>query len=960
MKVWKGNSIIGNSIGELAILSPKGEALKIIKIPGGKAISSIELVDDDKAILGVLDNSVWLLDLNNGDIKKLIDLPEKYLSLMVCEGIDECLYIGAYSEGLLKYDPETGEKMWISPDKNGKELLSPFITSLKAHDDKIWIGAFGGLACYNISKRKFEDIDQTPYMACAVYDIMIEDTNTFLIATTNGLIRYNFDSKKVQKFTTLDGLSDNDVRSIAKDGEGGIWIGTMRGLSYQSFGGNKFVSFGRGNGIAERSFEGLEYYAPNGIIYARNRMGLTIFSPRDISLPVFSDALKVTDIYVKGKRFNPQNQDGYPDIINLSYYDNSIAIRISTMDFRDESNIRFLWRLASESEWEGLPEGSDLINLSSLPPGSYTLEFKAVEAGVESSISSIKIRVSHPWYLSWIAKTIYMVIFLILVCLVLIIIRKRHQDRLNAKKMEFFMDMSHDMRSPLTLILSPLESLLRENISKEMREKIRGAYRNAHRILNTVNQLLDLKRFDIGNRKLQCKKTRLDDYIGEIVEMFQPQAQEKGITLKFYSEDKLNDKWIDRTVLDRIMSNLISNALKYTPKNGRVEIYLKIIIDNRIGNCAEISILDTGIGLTENTNYDIFRRYYRSKAGNTYSDDGYGLGLDICRKYVKLHHGDIHAENRKDGVKGSEFVVLIPLDESVFSKDELIVERIDSQEEGVILAIENNGRSIDSGVINTILIVEDDADVREALYEYFKETYTVYMANNGEVGYEKVVSVNPDVIITDVKMPRLDGLQMLKKIKTNDEICHIPVIILSSKTELADRISGWKYGAEAYIEKPFDFKELNAIIINLIASRKKKERNYLNNITPEPVTLPKVKGNDEALLERVHKVLEQRIDEEDMNVDVLAEAVGVSRTHLYRRMKNRLDVSPSDYIRNIRLKKACELLKNDDLDITQISYALGFSSQSQFSTTFKRFMGMTPSEYRSKHKIDEISDKGFK
>lgn len=825
MKVWKGNSVIGNCNGEIAIISPEGRALKEVKVPGAKVISSIDLIDNDKAILGVLNNDVWQLDLNTGEIKKLLELSNRYLSLMVCEGMDECIYIGAYSKGLLKYNPATGEKIWLSPDKNGKELLSPFITALKAYDDKIWIGAYGGLACYNIVNGKFEEIDQTPYLACAVYDIVQENETTFLIATSNGLIRYDTSSNYVQQYTTLDGLPDNDVRSVTIDGNGGKWIGTMRGLSYNAPGDEWFVSFASGDGMSKRSFEALEYFAETEKVIGLNKMGLTTFSPRDISLPVFQEALKVSDIYIKGKKLNPKDSSGYPEVINLSYDENSIAFRISTMDFRDTSNLIYLWRLAEDSEWEKLPEGTDMINLSSLPPGRYTLEFKAEEAGVESPVSVIKIHVAQPWYLTWMAKGVYLLIVMVLICLVLIIIRKRQKERLNAKKMDFFMDMSHDMRFPLTLILEPLESLLKENLSNEIREKIRGAYRNAHRILNTVNQLLDLKRFDYGKRKLQCRKTRLNEFIGEIVEMFRPQAQDKGITLTFDSKCEWNEEWIDRTVIDRIMSNLITYALKFTPPNGMVEVVLNKSKDPQLGTCVKINVLDNGIVSNGNGNSDLFRHHYRSDAGNSYAEDGHGLGLDICRRYAKFHHGEIRVENRRDGVQGSMSTVLIPLTEIEYEADELIVDKPDAEE-----------------------LKEEDSETK------------------------------------------------------------------------------------------------------VIENKNIKESTCSEEFVPLQFSIPNLKGKDEYLIERINNVLEKRIDEEDMNVDSLAEAVGVSRSHLYRRMKERLGISPSDYIRIIRLKKASELLKNDDLDISQIAYALGFSSQSLFSSTFKRLTGYTPSEYRCKYK----------
>lgn len=938
MKVWKGNTLIGNCSGEVAIISPAGAVLRDIKIPGSKSISSIYLTDDDNAILGVLSNSVWQLDLNTGVIKKVFELSDQYLSLMVCQGNDGSIYVGAYAEGLLKYNPKTGEKIWISPDDNGRKLLSPFITTLKSYDDRIWIGAYGGIACYNVAKNTFDEIDQSPYLACAVFDIVQENKNIFLIATSDGLVRYDISTKEIKKFTTLDGLSDNDVRSIAIDGYGGKWIGTMQGISYQPPREEGFIQFAGGNGMAERSFEAMEYYAENNMLYSLNRKGLTTFSPDSIKLPKFPESLKISDIYVNGKSLNPKDLSGHPNEISLSYDENSIAFRISTMDFRDTSNLTYFWRFADDEDWVELPGGSDLINLSSLAPGRYSLQFKAREAGVESPVSEIIIRIAHPWYLSWFAKTIYVFIFLVIVCLILIIMRKRQQERLHAKKIEFFMDMSHDMRSPLSLILNPLETLLKDNLSNDVRKKIRGVYRNAHRILNTVNQLLDLKKIDYGRRRLQCHKTNIKKFIEEIVEMFQPQAQLMNISLTFDSEEEWEDVWIDCTVLDRIMFNLISNALKFTPKNGRVEIKITKSKDQLLGDCLEILVLDNGIGLDSKRISDIFRRHYRSEAGNSYTEDGYGLGLDICRRYAVLHHGKILATNRRDDSQGSLFVVIIPLSESAYESEELISDNSIDMEEGIKSP---SGR---------VLVVEDDTNLRDALFDYLKISYDVLTARDGAEGYEIAQSTIPDVIITDVKMPRIDGLQLLKHLKSNKDLHHIPVVVLSTKSEVDDRVSGLHMGAEAYLGKPFDFNELNAIVNNLIDGRRKMAKKYSEEEVGHAPSIPIVKGNDEFLIERVNKILDERLVEEDMNVDRLADAVGVSRTHLYRRMKERLGINPSEYIRNLRLQKACELLKNDDLDITQIAYALGFSSQSQFSTSFKRFMGITPSEYRTKHK----------
>lgn len=970
MDIWHGNTIIGNSVGEIAVISEDGQVLKEAVIPGSTAITSIDVTDEDTAILGVIGSGVWELNLINGKIIKKYDIPERYLSIEVCVADDKALYIGLYGKGLLKYDATTGATKWLSHDSDGKRLISPFITTIKSYGDRIWIGSYGGLACYNTSTGNFEDIDQAPYMACAVFDIALESENVVLIGTSNGLIRYNKDTKETKIFTTLNGLSDNEVRSIAIDCKGRRWIGTMNGINCWLPEDDSFVAYTGGNGMVERTFVNMAYSDANNMIYASGRMGLTSFNPDSITVLGFDNPLKVSSIYLKGKKISPEETHGFPDVIHLSHNENSIAIRISPMDFRDTSNLKYLWRFAGDNDWEVLPEGSDIINLSSLAPGKYTLEFKAEEAGIESPVSVLRINVAHPWYLTWIAKTIYVLLIVIMLTLAAILIRKRHQERINEQKMQFFMDMSHDMRSPLTLILGPLESLLKEKLRGDVRTRIRGVYRNAYRILNIVNQLLDLKKIDYGKKRLECSKTNISQFIAAIVEMFQPQAKDKGIILSFDSKMGINEIWIDRSVLDRILVNLISNAIKYTPENGKVNVLVTESHTNKMGNCIKISVVDSGIGVDSDSRTKIFSRYYRSENGEEYSLDGFGIGLDICKRYVRLHHGEIYLENKKDGDRGSVFTILIPVDENKYRSGELMIGNKDSvsdtMSEGVldsagVQEMTKRRRNIYAGC--SVLVVEDDRHLLESICNFFKNYYNVYSAIDGVEGYKLAQELNPDVIITDVKMPSSDGLQLLRQLKFNETTKHIPVVILSSKSELSDRMAGWQQGAEAYIGKPFDFNELKAIVYNLIDGRKKLEKKA--PVLEEPKlkacqSSMNLKGNDESLMERINIILDEKIEKEDMNVDRLAEELGVSRTHLYRRLKERYGINPSDYIRNKRLQRACELLKNDDLDITQIAYALGFSSQSQFSTTFKQFMGYTPTEFRLKHTEDTKSDMEFK
>ncbi len=442
MRVWKGNYVISNSVGRVAIITDDGKLLKNVRIPEGSTVTSIDITSDDMAILGVLDSGIWQLDLNSAKLKKLVSISDRCLSLKACEGNDGCIYIGVYADGLLRYNQKNGEKKILASASDSISKVSPFITTLKAYDDMLWIGSFGGVAFYNTTTGKFEEIDQSPYIACGVFDIVPENENIFLLGTSNGLIKYDKETKVTKKYTTIDGLSDNDVRSITIDGNGGKWIGTMSGINYQAPREDSFIAYVGGNGIVENTFESLEYSPDTDLIYASGRMGLTSFSSSSITMPSFKSGLKISDVFLKGRKINPIDLYGYSDVIRLSYAENSIALRISTMDFRDSSNLKYLWRFSDDKEWIEIPDGSDIINLSSLPPGKYNLQFKAEEAGVESPVSEITILVSPPWYLTWVAKAAYVLIFIFLLYLVLTVIRKRHQEQMNNKKIEFLMDMS--------------------------------------------------------------------------------------------------------------------------------------------------------------------------------------------------------------------------------------------------------------------------------------------------------------------------------------------------------------------------------------------------------------------------------------------------------------------------------------------------------------------------------------
>lgn len=978
MDVWNGSAVICNHEGEIIVVSADGSLNKEIRIPDGGSVSSIKVIENDKALLGMQESGLWEVDLVSGKAVKIIDIPGKYLSTVISVGNDGYIYVGVYGMGLLRYDRKSGEKTLVSRDSNGKDIIPPFFTSIAPQGDLLWIGLYGGFACFDTAAGKFRDIDQSPFVSGATYAVAPENERSVLVGTSNGLIRYDPQADKSTRLTTNDGLADNDVRSIIIDNSGGKWIGSMRGLTHIDKDYNDMKSYYGGYGMGENTFERMCYSKETNRIYASGRLGITSFYPDSLTLPKFKSPIGIAAIYLKGEELSHASMiDGVrviegsgtsPEVLNLPFNENSVALRLSAMDFRDTSNMSYLWRMNENEDWKELPEGTDMIHLPSLSPGNYRLEFKASEAGTESSVSSVRIKVAHPWYFKWPARVIYLSLIIALLWMAIVVARKIHMERVNERKMQFFMDMSHDMRSPLTMIIGPMDSLLKESLSPDIRDRIRAIYRNAHRILNLVNQLLDLKRMDYGKKSLECRPTRLPEFIDEIVDMFRSQALEKEIIIGFDKGNDVSEVWVDREVLDRILVNLISNAIKYTPEKGSIDIMLRSKVDRKIGECVVISIKDTGIGLGSGKTRELFNPFNRLDNGKSYTDEGYGLGLDICRRYARLHHGEIRGENRKDGIGGSVFSVLIPIDKRKYSSGELIDKKElsdyqgddNSQSKGSIqkTTYESEVGKRKTGLYkeSKILVVEDDRELREALCEYLKSYFKVFSAADGYEGYRMAQEINPDVLITDVIMPNVDGLQLLRKLKGNSDTMQIPVVILSSKTDVSDRVVGWRIGAEGYLGKPFDFNELRVIVYNLIEGRSVLKGKYAAS-DEKKLDSDSFGGRwkGDSLSDRITKILNDRIDDDEMNVSRLSQEVGLSRSQLYRRIKEQYGMSPSDFIRNIRLKRACELLKNANLDITQIAYILGFSSQSQFSNTFKRFTGYTPSEYRMRQTAESNS-----
>ena len=965
---WNGYSLVALDKGRVVMFGHGGKVLMSASIPGADNITYIELIDGDKALVSVADNGIWELSIPSGAVRKILDIPGKYTSIVTAPGNDGELFIGVNGLGLIRYDVKSGVQTRFPYDPDGSRLTNPYITCLNhTSDDKVWIGLYSGIACYDLKADSLMEIDQQPFLQGVTSAIVpcLTD-NSVWVGTSHGLIHFDPEKGVVKKYTTADGLSDNDIRSISRDHNGGKWIGTMRGLSYVTPDNSRILSYYGGNGLVETSFNQIKYSPSRKGLYMASDLGITAFMPDSVPAPGFDSMVKVSAMYLNGQRLLPNMKNGRhvmisgnpmnPETLHLPYKDNALSLRMSTMDFRDASNIRYKWRLDKNDDWIETAPGDNMLYLPHLDPGKYDLQICAVENNVESPVTSISLRVSLPWYWSGVAKFIYLILFIAFIALSYMLFKKRRAEKINEDKIKFFTDISHDIRSPMTLIMSPLESLMKEDHGADVNSKLNVMHRNVQRVMSLMNQLLDIRKLDKGKMRLACRKTDVASFVGELVELFRPQAADKDQTLTFTEVNDPGDVWLDRDNFDKIMVNLISNAIKYTPDGGSVDVSVASVVDDKLGRCIRVSVTDTGIGLDSKAQTRLFEPFYRDRESHTSATVGFGIGLDLCRRLVELHHGSISAVNREDGVKGSVFTVMLPVEEGRYADGELIEGEVEENSSGQHLMLSGASpagdlpsRATPSTAGKKILVVDDDTELRGYIATLLGKYYKVKEASDGTEALKLIADWHPEIVVSDVVMPGMDGLTLLKRIKSNTETSHIPVILLSSKTAVADRMAGWDKGADAYLGKPFNTDELEVLVDTLIENRQRLKGKFSGaQDTEGKIDAPEMKGNDEVLLDRIMKEINAHIDDPDLNVEKLASEVGVSRAHLHRKMKDLIGLTPSDYIRNIRLKRACELLKRHDIEVTQVAYKIGFTSQPHFSSHFKRYTGFSPSEYRAR------------
>lgn len=850
------------------------------------------------------------------------------------------LYISVYSKGLYIYNVESGKVTVLNmrQRENKGFLCNDWVRSMAFdHTGHLWIGTSNGVSCLNTKTLSFKDFGWNIILKDRQANGICEGKNgNMIIGTEEGLYLFDRKNNKTLALPHAEVLKGKQVCSIIKDHEGDLWISTTMGIWQYDQKNRQFIGHINGNGLTTREYVlGSSMHTASDLIAFGTSDGITTFYPERVRAKKMElGDVHLTNFIIDGKPINCLT-----DEFTIPYEENSFTLEFSLLNYRNTDNISFQYRI-NEGKWNSTNEGSNAVSFNKLKPGSYTLEVRAMSNGNFSKKSTIiHIKVCDPWYASTWAFLLY---FLTAAGIILYIIyryeRHRKED-LEETKMQFLINATHDIRSPLTLIMGPLNKLKTRITDAESKQDIDTIDRNAQRLLLLVNQILDERKIDKDQMHLHCQKTDLKEFLRGIMSLYNFNAQERSITLSLKEDESLKEEgnlqvWIDRINFDKVISNLLSNAMKYTSDGGEITL---IIGKNK--ESAIIKVEDTGIGLKEEKTDRLFERFYQGNNNSDIHIEGTGIGLNLCRALVKMHGGAIRAYNRTDGIKGSCFEVNIPLGKEHLKPEEIL------QEDGTKTA-ESTGKRTQANRNFNILIVDDDAEIAHYIKTELSDWYRFEHASNGKEGLKMLLTGKHDLVISDVMMPEMDGVTMLKKIKGNSNVSDIPVILLTSKSEVENRLEGLRKGADAFLAKPFNMEELHILIDNLVDNVRRIRGKYSGAQGQKAkIEQIQVKGNNDALMERVMKYMNEHLADPDLNVEKLTEDVGISRAQLHRKLKEIAGVSAGEFIRNLRLEQAARLIEEGQINITQVAYSVGFSNQTHFSTVFKKHYGMSPSEY---------------
>lgn len=889
---------------------------------------------------------------------------------------DGNLWIATLS-ALYKFDPRSKHLQLFDKETNGNPLRGGQITLLyRDTKNRLWIGGEEGLSVYeqvNGGLSAAHAIPDTLPVFNAFTNTVYEAGNgTFWVGTREGVYGYDEQKGTMKHYTTANALPNNVVYGILEDTFGRLWMSTNKGLSCFDPETEKFRNFTEPDGLQSNQFNSYSYCrASSGQMYFGGINGITTFIPELLMDNPYTPPVVISRLRLFNKAVRPDDETGLlsrnisdTGSVTFKSSQTSFSLEFVTTNFISGQHNTFAYQLVGfDKEWYYLTD-QRTVSYSNLPHGTYKFLVKAAnnDGKWNETPTALEIVILPVWYRTWWAVLLFS---LAAVSLLIFVFRyiwmrksmkneleiermdKERREEVNQMKMRFFIDISHELRTPLTLILSPLQEIANHVSDRWVRNQLDYARQNTNRLLHLVNQLMDYRRAELGVLKLKAGKGDINELVRENFLFYDKLARNKRIDYTLLSHIGEKEMLYDPDYMELILNNLLSNAFKYTTEGQGIAVSLE-----EENGYMVLKVSDTGVGIPLDKQKKVFERFYQVSTERK----GSGIGLSLVQRLVELHHGRV--ELKSETGEGSTFSIFIPQDESVYSKEEMGDGNTDAGEATAHSVNTRDTYFIDSEIAErpepesettgkkrgTILIVEDNREILRYLSEGLATLFTVIEATNGEEALEYIKDNEVDMVLTDVMMPVMDGIKLTKHIKQSIRTCHIPVFILSAKTDLHDQLGGLQVGADDYIPKPFTLPVLTAKIQNVLRTRRRTYELYSKSLEVEPEKIA-FSAMDEELIRLAIAVVEKNLDNIEFSTDEFARDMGMSRSNLHIKLKAITGESTIDFIRKIRFKEACRLLEDGRYSIAEVSTKVGFNTPSYFAVSFKKYFGYLPTEF---------------
>jgi signal transduction histidine kinase/ligand-binding sensor domain-containing protein/DNA-binding response OmpR family regulator len=932
------------------------------------------LVDGDNVYVGTHGGGIGRLRRSSGAVTRYTVANSGLCNdnvYALVKTADRNIWVGTL-DGLMIFHPDRQKFEPFTQDEYGQSLRSKTIYFLFPDSrNRLWIGTHSGVFVYSLDTRKlhhFPADGKTGELSDSrVNCIQEDDKKRIWIGARDGLNVFNENSQTFTSYYMGDGLPNNTVFGILQDSFGRLWISTGKGLACFIPESGKFRTYRLADGIQSDQFNDYSYCkTAGGEMYFGGINGITYFSPEQLGdnpftpPPIISQLSLFNKVVLPGDDTRLLTKDiSETEELVFRPGQSSFSLTFTVLNYLSAQHNTFAYKLDPiEKDWSYT---SDIrtVSYSNLEPGNYLFSVKAANSDDkwENTPIALSIKILPYWYQTILARIVFVALILGISYfffnfyrrrqllknqLAVEHLEKRKVEEVNQMKLRFFINISHEFRTPLTLMMSPLQETISRISDKWTRDQLKLALRNANKLLYLVNQLMDYRRAELGVFELKATGQDPTMQVEDCMKMFERLAKQRKID--FILESNLENRPVlyDPSYLDLILNNLLSNAFKFTPGGGTINVGLFLKQGYFV-----LQVQDSGCGMTEEQQKRIFDRFYQVNVENI----GTGIGLSLVKNLVELHHGKIVLESVPS--QGSTFHIYFPQDKSVYQEQELSAEGENRSirknlDESVIDLLRMPEEKKENTVMDEdkplLLIVEDDVEVRDYLKNNFSGIANVETASNGEEALSVMKETDVDILITDLMMPVMDGVKLCKSVKQNIRTCHIPVIVLTAKTNQQDQLDALSAGADDYVAKPFNLSILKAKVQNMLKSKRRTLEHYSQTleIDPENITF---NAMDRELLEKAKNIVEKHLDNHEFSVDDFCKEMGMSRSNLHLKLKAVTGESTIDFIRKIRFSHACRLLKDGRYSISEISTMVGFNTPSYFTTSFKKYFDVLPTEY---------------